>query len=111
LFCPGFNCISSRIRPLDHPGGLFSLGGAAISLFPALAGAPVVAHWAGLRPATPDKLPVLGPVPGWEGLLLATGHYRNGVLLAAVTGQAVAAWATGRAPAGNFAPFSPGRFQ
>ena len=41
--------------------------------------------WAGLRPGTPDGLPYLGPVPGWEGLFAATGHGRKGLILAPVT--------------------------
>ncbi len=50
---------------------------------------PVSAHWAGLRPDTPDHLPVLGRCPV-EGLLLATGHFRNGVILAPLTGRIIA---------------------
>jgi glycine oxidase len=57
---------------------------------PALAGAQITHTWARLRPGTPDGLPILGPIPGWENALVAAGHYRNGVLLAAITGQLIA---------------------
>lgn len=58
----------------------------------------------------PDHLPVLGPVPGVEGLTLAAGHYRNGVLLSPVTGELVTAMvAHGEQPA-ECAPFLPDRF-
>ncbi|HBB39915.1 MAG TPA: glycine oxidase ThiO, partial [Proteobacteria bacterium] len=43
--------------------------------------------WAGLRPGTPDGLPFLGPAPGITNLTLATGHYRNGIVLAAATAE------------------------
>lgn len=62
----------------------------AISLLPALAGLPVVAHWAGLRPATDDGLPRTGPVPAVPGLYVNTGHYRNGVVCAPAAGALLA---------------------
>ncbi len=58
-------------------------------LVPAFGAATFLRAWSGLRPATADRLPVVGAVPGAEGLSLATGHYRNGVLLSAVTGKLV----------------------
>lgn len=60
-----------------------------IAMLPALKDAPLLASWAGLRPATPDRLPFLGPVPGYDGLILATGHFRNGILLGPLTGLLV----------------------
>jgi glycine oxidase len=60
------------------------------ALLPALAGARVTHTWARLRPGTPDGLPILGTVPGWQNVLVAAGHYRNGVLLSAVTGELIA---------------------
>jgi glycine oxidase len=68
------------------PEGLRQIQGAAVELVPALAGAALVETWSGLRPDTPDHLPVLGPtdVPG---LFIATGHYRNGILLAPITAR------------------------
>lgn len=44
----------------------------------------------GLRPGTPDEAPILGPVPGWEGITLATGHFRSGILLSPITGKLIA---------------------
>jgi glycine oxidase len=66
--------------------------------------------YAGLRPATPDGLPAIGPVPGVENLLLATGHYRKGVLLAPATASLVADWAVGRKPPEEAEAFLPERF-
>jgi glycine oxidase len=54
---------------------------------PGLGGLPLIRSWAGLRPGTPDQLPYLGPVPGWEGLFCATGHGRKGIALAPLTAQ------------------------
>jgi len=65
-------------------GAVNSLLNAALELVPALADSEVVETWCGLRPDTPDHLPILG-FGGLENLLLATGHYRNGILLAPVT--------------------------
>ena len=62
----------------------------ALSLVPALAEAGVVALWAGLRPGTPDRRPYIGPVPGLDGLIAATGHYRTGLALAPITAEIVA---------------------
>ena len=78
-------------------------------MIPALASAEIVESWSGLRPGTPDNLPVIGNTE-IEGLLVATGHYRNGILLAAATARIVRDLiVTGNA---NFdiAPFSPRRF-
>ena len=70
--------------------GVASLIAAAVELVPALAEAAVVSARAGLRPMTPDELPVLGPYPDEPGLLFATGHYRNGALLAPLTARIMA---------------------
>jgi glycine oxidase len=58
-------------------------------LVPAIRAATFVRAWAGLRPHTPDERPILGPHPDLEGLILATGHHRNGILLGPLTGQLV----------------------
>ncbi|HET6911575.1 MAG TPA: glycine oxidase ThiO [Mycobacteriales bacterium] len=63
----------------------------------------------GLRPGTPDNAPLIGPA-SIEGLVLATGHYRNGVLLAAVTAEAVARVVLDGSVPEWAAPFGPGRF-
>ncbi len=60
------------------------------ALVPALTGARVMRAWAGLRPLSPDNMALLGPVEGYEGLVLATGHSRLGILLSAVTCKMVA---------------------
>lgn len=66
--------------------------------------------WAGLRPKTADGLPVLGAWPGLPGLYMATGHYRNGVLLSAVTADIAVGWATHNAVSVDVSPFRPDRF-
>ena len=82
---------------------------AALELAPALTSVEIIEMWAGLRPGTPDNLPILGPTD-IEGLIVATGHYRNGILLAPVTAKLVAAWVTGERPALETDLFSPLRF-
>jgi glycine/D-amino acid oxidase-like deaminating enzyme len=69
-----------------------------------------VETWAGFRPGTPDELPVLGPDPAVRGVYYATGHYRNGVLLAPVTAEIVAALIAGTAPSLPIEAFRPDRF-
>jgi glycine oxidase len=61
-----------------------------MEVLPFLAGAEVVEHLAGLRPLSADMCPIIGPVPGWEGLHLATGHGRWGIQLAPITGRLIA---------------------
>ena len=90
--------------------GVARLLDAAKRLAPALAGSRFRTAWAGLRPATPDGLPAVGPAPGCEGLWLAAGHHRNGVLLAPVTGELVADLVLGKAPALDAVSVSPGRW-
>jgi glycine oxidase len=88
--------------------GLATLLARAIRLCPALAEAPVASFWSGLRPTTADRLPLLGPGP-LPGLFFATGHHRNGILLAPITGELIAACVSGAPPALDLAPFSPMR--
>ena len=64
---------------------------------------------AGLRPGTPDNGPIVGR-SGVDGLLLATGHYRNGILMSPVTADAIVASLTGQRPAAEWEPFGPERF-
>lgn len=70
-------------------GGVHSLLDAALEIVPALEGSEVIESWAGLRPDTEDHVPVIGPT-GIANLLLATGHFRNGILLAPITAELVA---------------------
>jgi glycine oxidase len=73
-------------------GGLEKILSAANELAPELAQAEIIETWSGLRPGTPDQLPILGPSAELDGLLFATGHYRNGILLAPVTARLVGEW-------------------
>ena len=76
---------------------LAGLRQSAIDLCPSLAACPVTRAWAGVRPATPDLLPILGIEPEQPSLVYACGHSRNGILLAPVTAQAVGALIAGEA--------------
>jgi glycine oxidase len=91
------------------PAGLQQILRATLELAPALAEAEILETWAGLRPGTPDDLPILGPT-GIEGLLIATGHYRNGILLAPVTAKLLREWITSGQTSFNTEIFSPERF-
>ena len=71
--------------------GVFRLLEAAWEVLPEVGELEFVAARAGLRPGTPDNVPVVGPDPALAGLIWATGHWRNGVLLAPLTGDTVAA--------------------
>jgi len=62
----------------------------AYSLIPALKSAPIIKHWAGLRPASPDGIPIIGRHPALKNLSLNTGHFRNGVILGAASAQLMA---------------------
>ena len=90
-------------------GAVHDLLRAALELLPDVAELELVETVVGLRPGSPDNAPMLGPA-GPEGLVVATGHYRNGILLTPVTADAIAELlATGRVP-DLIAPFAPGRF-
>jgi len=80
------------------------------ALVPSIASIPFREAWAGLRPATDDLMPVLGPSPTVAGVLYAAGHFRTGILLSALTGEVIADLVMGRPPAVDLAPFSPARF-
>jgi glycine oxidase len=88
----------------------------AMSVLPVTSELQLAETCAGLRPGTPDNGPVVGPVvdgvngSGPDGLLLATGHYRNGILMSPVTADAIVARLTGQQAAAEWEPFAPGRF-
>jgi len=82
----------------------------AIQLVPALADATFCGARAGLRPATPDGLPLIGPVPGVPGLVVCAGHSRNGVLLAPLTGTLIAELAAGKSLPAYANALRPDRF-
>lgn len=77
---------------------------------PRLTDCPLIDHWSGLRPGTPDDLPILGPDPDLPGLIYATGHFRNGILLGPLTGRIVADLITEGRSEHDLAPFSVARF-
>jgi len=82
---------------------------AAMSLIPALEGARLLEDWAGLRPGTPDDLPILGAtsIPGY---FVATGHYRDGIMLAPITARLMAQVIVGENCEYDISSFSPARF-
>lgn len=84
--------------------GLHKLLSAALQLVPGLAQASLTSTWAGLRPWTDDQLPFLGEGPK-PGLLLATGHFRNGILLAPITARVLGQLVRGEKPTVDLRPF------
>lgn len=95
--------------PFNTPAGVHQLLGNAMGLYPALADLPLEETWWGFRPATPDQMPLLGPGPA-TNLTLATGHYRNGILLAPITAQLITQALLGQ-PDPLLSAFSWRRFQ
>jgi glycine oxidase len=89
--------------------GVAMLLGGAQEVVPVLADATFRQAWIGLRPASRDGLPFLGPVPGWEGVSVATGHTAEGVLLSPITGLLLAQHIVGQPPALALEPFSLAR--
>jgi len=83
---------------------------AAIRIIPALGEARVLEAWAGLRPGTPDGLPILGATTT-PGYFVATGHFRDGILLTPVTAHVMAQVITGVRPDYDISMFTPARFQ
>lgn len=90
-------------------GGLEKIVSSALELAPDLAHARVEETWAGLRPDSPDHLPILGPTD-INGLLIATGHFRSGVLLTPITAQLLREWVTQQRVSVDWERFSPLRF-
>jgi glycine oxidase len=91
-------------------GGIQKILSAAIELAPGLANARIEETWAGLRPDSPDHLPILGPTD-IDGLLMATGHFRSGILLTPITAQVIREWITEQRASVDWSRFSPLRFQ
>ena len=83
---------------------------AAAKYLPAITSAPIIQSWAGLRPGTPDNLPIIGPthIPR---VFAATGHFRNGILLAPITAQIMADLVQYRPSPQDIRAFSPDRFR
>lgn len=81
----------------------------AANLVPCIGGAKMIEAWAGLRPGSPDGLPILGP-GSLPGTYIATGHFRNGILLAPITAALMSNLIQGREPQVDLRAFSPLRF-
>jgi glycine oxidase len=90
--------------------GIEHIRQAADRLCPPVIGTQVARSWAGLRPGTPDGLPILGPEPRAKGLWYATGHGRNGVLLAGISGVILQQMMAGEATLESVKAFRPDRF-
>jgi len=82
---------------------------AAIAMVPQLRNAKILEDWAGLRPGTPDALPILGAT-ATPGYYVATGHFRDGILLAPITARVMAQVIEGKTPDRDLDRFSPARF-
>ena len=91
-------------------GGISSILQNTLEISPAVATLPVVDTWAGLRPRPADGLPVLGACGEIDGLIYATGHYRNGILLAPLTAELITEAIVAGVTSPLLAPFSPDRF-
>jgi glycine oxidase len=90
-------------------GGIEKILSAAIEVVPEFANARIEETWAGLRPDSPDHLPIIGPTD-IDGLVIATGHFRSGVLLTPITARLVRQWITERSVGIDWDRLSPMRF-
>jgi glycine oxidase len=90
--------------------GLAQITRSALEMAPALGELRLLETWAGFRPATRDFLPVLGPSPILPNCFYATGHFRSGILLSAITGEIIADLIQARSPSIDLAPFAVNRF-
>jgi glycine oxidase len=90
--------------------GVSSILASALEISPQIGALPMRASWAGFRPRAPDGLPVLGQYAEIGGLFYATGHYRNGILLAPITGELIAGAIVDQVPSTELNFFSPDRF-
>jgi glycine oxidase len=90
--------------------GVEKVRAASEEICPDLSRGSAIRSWAGLRPVTPDMLPILGADPEYQSLIYACGHSRNGVLMAPLTGDLVADLVTGSPLSRDLTQFRPGRF-
>jgi glycine oxidase len=90
--------------------GIADIMAAAVDLVPALTGSPPTRSWAGLRPGTPDGLPIVGREPTVPNLWYATGHGRNGILLAGITAIVLGHWMAGEPSVEGVEALRPERF-
>jgi glycine oxidase len=92
-----------------HPSDIAYLHSLAVRLLPPLANATQLEAWAGLRPATPDGVPLLGALSDHPNHFIATGHYRDGILLAPGTAHVMAQLLSGENPSIDLTPYTPTR--
>lgn len=92
-----------------QPESIQKLHQAASNLVPWIREAKMIEAWAGLRPGSPDQLPIMGPA-SLPGTYVATGHFRNGILLAPITAALMSELIQGRQTRVDLSPFSPSRF-
>ena len=97
-------------RPRTTKEGLARLQKLTRNLVPSLANEQILRSWAGLRPGSPDGRPILGPMPGWENVSIAAGHFRTGLLLAPITGMLLADQLVGVGDSEKMVPFLLSRF-
>jgi glycine oxidase len=90
--------------------GVRHLSELTLTLLPGLAQQPFARAWTGFRPHAKDGLPLIGPLVGLDGLSIATGHFRNGILLGPLTGLLVAEMILDEPPSFSLDAFSPRRF-
>lgn len=90
--------------------GVAAIRARAELLMPALVGARVIRAWAGLRPGTPDGLPIIGREPTLDGFWYATGHGRSGILLAGITGTIIEHMLSGETTVEEVDELRPDRF-
>ena len=98
-------------HPVTTEAALASVRAKAAAYWPIAASAPTVSAWAGLRPVTPDLRPILGRDPDYPALIYACGHSRNGILMAPLTADCVAALVTGTALPASLSAFTVERFR
>jgi glycine oxidase len=91
-------------------GGMADVIGKATRLAPGLRSAPIDDHWSSFRPGTSDGLPLVGETR-ITGLFLASGHHRNGILLAPLTAELISDAVSGKAPSRDAQALSPKRFE
>jgi glycine oxidase len=90
--------------------GVHSILSKALEISPQISDLRLTVAWAGLRPRAQDGFPVLGPCENVRGLVFATGHYRNGILLAPITGELIAGAIVDNVVSPDLNAFSPDRF-
>jgi glycine oxidase len=90
--------------------GVHSILSNALEISPRISNLPLIGVWAGLRPRAEDSLPVIGPCAEIPGLVFATGHYRNGILLAPITGELIAGAIVDKVVSPDLNAFGPDRF-